>query len=64
MDNIHNKWSLPWHALQSALAKNISVEAAAAYATTLEALKAQRAPWDDGRWLARSRSRWGPPPPL
>jgi hypothetical protein len=61
MDNNHDSWSLPWHALQRALAKNIPVDAAT-YAATLETLKAQQAPCIAGRWLARSRSRWGPPP--
>jgi hypothetical protein len=62
MDNIQDKWSLPWHALQRALAKDIPVEAAAGYAATLEALKAQRAPRSVGQWLGRSRSRLEPPP--
>jgi hypothetical protein len=62
MDNIHDTWSLPWHALQSTLAKSIPVEAAGGYAAILEALKAQPAPRIAGPWLTRSRSRWGSPP--
>jgi hypothetical protein len=62
MDNIHDKWSLPWHALQKALAKNIHAETATGYAATLKTMKAQRTARISHPWSGRSRCRSGPPP--